>query len=182
MEWVQEQDGFFTPPRYKWTSGRWRVWGRDDDFAVSLSRGRVGKTAWSKTFYTVERDLPSPEVAKALAEELQEVLNRRTGMVMRMEPPEGSEPDGPGPGNVWVPQVGVTFIATGAYVRSLLDMTSGREGQGLVGIDVAGKWNHAAKDTLSIITTPDMAEEWGRFLIEVAAAAREDQARAMGGT
>lgn len=75
----------------------------------------------------------------------------------------------------WVPQIGVTFIATGALVRSLIDLTKGREGNGLVGIDVAGKWNHAAKDTLSIITDSDVAEEWGHYLIEAAQAARKDQ-------
>ena len=92
----------------------------------------------------------------------------------RMGPPEGSEPEGHGFGKPWVPQVGVTFIATGALVRSLVDLTKGREGEGLVGIDVAGKWNHAAKDTLSIITDPEVAEEWGHFLIEAALAARKD--------
>lgn len=101
-------------------------------------------------------------------------------MTDRMQPPEGSEPEGPGFGKPWVPQVGVTFMASGALVRSLIDMTAGQEGNGLVAMDVAGKWNHAAADTLSIITHPDVAEEWGHYLIDCAAAARKDQKDAQG--
>lgn len=94
-----------------------------------------------------------------------------------MQPPEGSEPEGQGVGKPWVPRPGVTFLAFGALVRSLLDQTKGHEGSGLVGVDVQGKWNHGAHDTLSIIVRPDVAEEWGRFLLEGAAAARLDQER-----
>lgn len=95
----------------------------------------------------------------------------------RMQAPEGSEPEGAGIGKPWVPRPGVTFLAQGAFVRSLIDQTKGHEGEGLVGVDVQGKWNHGAKDTLSMIVHPDVAEEWGQFLIDGAKAARADQAR-----
>lgn len=94
--------------------------------------------------------------------------------IARMQPPEGSEPDGPGFGKTWVPRRGVTFLASGALVRSLIDLSEANDGQGLVGMDIEGKWNHAAKDVLSIIAHPDVAEEWGNYLIEAAAAARKD--------
>jgi hypothetical protein len=71
----------------------------------------------------------------------------------------------------------VTFLAEGAFVRSLIDLTEDHRGLGLVGIDVQGKWNHGARDTLSMICHPEVAEEWGRFLLEAAAAARKDQRR-----
>lgn len=100
----------------------------------------------------------------------------------RMEPPEGSEPQGAGFGKPWVPQIGVTFVASGAFVRSLIAVTGGSDGDGLVGIDVAGKWHSGAKDTLSIVVHPDVAEEWGHYLIECAAAARRDQAAVREGT
>jgi len=91
----------------------------------------------------------------------------------RAEPPEGSEPDGPGFGKPWVPRPGVTFLAKGAVVRSALDLTKGRV-DGIVAMDVLGKWNHAAADTLSIICHPGVAREWGQYLIEAADAADAD--------
>jgi hypothetical protein len=95
----------------------------------------------------------------------------------RTQPPEGSEPEGPGFGKPWVPRPGVTFVASGAYVRSLIDLTEGREGRALIGMDVTGKWNHAAPDTLSIVVSPDVALEWAEYIIEAHAACEADERR-----
>jgi hypothetical protein len=93
----------------------------------------------------------------------------------RAEPAPGSEPEGGGFGKPWVAQPGVTFLAESAFVRSVVDVGSG--GQGLVAIDVQGKWNHGARDTLSIICHPDVAKEWADFLVHAAHAAPRDAAR-----
>jgi hypothetical protein len=77
----------------------------------------------------------------------------------RVQPPEGSEPEGAGFGKPWVPQASVTFLAFGAYVRSIV-RTEPPPARGLVGMDVPGKWNHGAKDTLSLIVRPEVAREW----------------------
>jgi hypothetical protein len=113
-----------------------------------------------------------PDVIATSVEQLHALMNEE-----RMQPPEGSEPEGAGFGKPWAPQPGVTFLAAGAFVRSLIDQTKGREGHGLVGVDVQGKWNHGAADTLSLIVSPDIAEEWGQCLIDGAKAARVDQVR-----
>jgi hypothetical protein len=97
-------------------------------------------------------------------------------MTSRMDPPEGSEPEGADMGKPWVPRPGVTFLAEGAYVRSIVAVQPPPP-RGLVGIDVAGKWNHGAKDTLSLITSPDTAREWGQALLEAADAAERDEAQ-----
>jgi hypothetical protein len=93
----------------------------------------------------------------------------------RMEPPSGSEPEGPGMGKPWVPQPGVTFLAFGAYVRSLVALQP--EVAGLVGADVGGKWNHGAPDTLSLIMAPDTAREIAEALLDAAGAAERDEAQ-----
>ena len=94
----------------------------------------------------------------------------------RMQPPEGSEPEGPGWLKAWVPRPGVNFLAFGAYTRSLVAVEPPPP-RGLVGADIKGKWNHGAEDTLSLIIGPDVAEEWGRDLIAAAQAARKDEAK-----
>ena len=95
----------------------------------------------------------------------------------RAEPRPGSEPEGAGYGKEWVPAPGVTFLAEGAFVRSVLDATQGRW-IGIVAMDVEGKWNHGAKDTLSILMHRDVAAEWGRYLVDAALAAAHDEERA----
>lgn len=97
-------------------------------------------------------------------------------MTDQMQPPEGSEPEGAGMGKPWVPQPGVTFLAFGAYSRSLVAIEPPPP-RGLVGADVRGKWNHGAEDTLSLLIDPEVAEEWGRDLIAAARAARRDEAK-----
>jgi hypothetical protein len=92
----------------------------------------------------------------------------------RMEPPEGSEPEGPGMGKPWVPRPGVMFLVFGTYNRSLVAIQPPPP-RGLVGVDAKGKWNHGAEDTLSMIVSPDVAREWGEQLIEAAAAAERDE-------
>jgi hypothetical protein len=92
-----------------------------------------------------------------------------------MLPPEGSEPEGPGWMKPWRPQPGVTFLAFGAYTRSLVAVEPPPP-RGLVGVDVQGKWNHGAKDTLSLIVVAHTAREWGAALIEAADAAERDEA------
>jgi hypothetical protein len=94
----------------------------------------------------------------------------------RMKPPEGSEPEGPGMGKPWVPQPGVTFLVFGAYTRSLVAIEPPPP-RGLVGVDVKGKWNHGAEDTLSLLVSPEVAEEWGADLRDGARAARRDEAK-----
>ena len=44
-----------------------------------------------------------------------------------------------------------------------------------VGVDLAGKWNHGAQDTLSLIVHPDIAREWARDLLAAADAAEADE-------
>lgn len=92
----------------------------------------------------------------------------------RTEARPGSEPDGPGFGRPWVATPGATFIADGAFVRSVVAATS--PPRGLVAMDLPGRWNRAAKDTLSVIISPETAEELGAFLTEAAGAARRDEA------
>ena len=179
-------------------AGRWSTW---NNFAHDYEHGqercamadaqRVVMLAAAAHAYTEQTDdhnwKESWEVATRLhvramneRDELQRQLDELHGAPVepvpapRLEPIEGSEPEGTGFGKPWVPQIGVTFLANGALVRSLLDLTEGHEREGLVGMDVTGKWNHAAEDTLSIIAHPDVAEEWGRFLIAGAEAARKD--------
>lgn len=93
----------------------------------------------------------------------------------RMEPPANAEGIDPELGRVWRPQPGVTFLAASAYVRTFIEIEPGPV-RGMVGMDIAGKWNHGAKDTLSAICHRDTAEEWGRFLIEAAHQAPLDEA------
>jgi hypothetical protein len=97
----------------------------------------------------------------------------------RMEPPEGSEPDGPGWLKAWRPQPGVTFLAAGAYTRSLVAIDPPPP-RGLVGVDVEGRWNHGGEDKLSLIVHPDTAREWGEALIEAADAAERDERKVRG--
>jgi hypothetical protein len=94
----------------------------------------------------------------------------------RATPAEGSEPEGPGFGKPWRAQPGVTFLAEGAFVRTIIELEPGPP-QGLVAIDVQGKWNHGARDTLSIICHPEVATEWGAFLGEAAKTAPADAER-----
>jgi hypothetical protein len=94
----------------------------------------------------------------------------------RMGPVPGSEPEGSGFSKTWVPQPGVTFLANSAFVRSIIELEPGPV-HGLVAIDIEGKWNHGAHDTLSIITSPEVAKEWAEFMIEAASAAPGDAER-----
>lgn len=84
----------------------------------------------------------------------------------RMTAPAGSTPEGEGWGKPWRPQPGVTFLAFGALTRTFIETEPGPV-QGMAGIDLTGKWNHGAADTLSIICHASVAEEWGRDLQEV---------------
>lgn len=93
-----------------------------------------------------------------------------------MKPPKGSEPEGRGFGKPYRPQPGVTFLAYGAFVRSLVSVEPPPP-TGLVAVDVEGKWNHGAHDTLSLIVDPEVAREWGRYLIEGADKAEQDLKR-----
>ncbi len=90
----------------------------------------------------------------------------------RYEAPADSEPDGKGFLQAWVPQTGVTFLANGAFVRSIIDP---KTDEGLVAFDIDGKWNHAAKDTLSVICHRDVAREMGQYLLDAADAAKRDE-------
>jgi hypothetical protein len=93
----------------------------------------------------------------------------------RMEPREGSEPEGAGFGKPWVPNPLATFLGEGAFVRSLVTSEPIPKRRGLVGMDVRGNWrNRDNEETVSIIVHPDVAEEWGNALIEAAEAARKD--------
>ncbi len=82
-------------------------------------------------------------------------------------------------GKPWVPRPGVTFLASGAYTRSLVAVEPPPP-RGLVGVDLTGKWNHGAEDPLSLIVYPDVAEEWGTDLIAAAGGARRDEDKVRG--
>lgn len=92
----------------------------------------------------------------------------------RAQPGPGATPEGEGWLKPWVPQPGVTFLAEGASVRSLVALEP-PPARGIVGVDVPGKWNHGARDNLSLICHADVAEEWGRYLVDAAGAARRDE-------
>lgn len=94
----------------------------------------------------------------------------------RMRAPIGSEPQGGGFGKPWAPQPGVTFLAAGALVRTVIEVEPGPP-QALLAVDVEGKWNHGAKDTLSMLVLPDVALEWATFMVECVAACPGDEAR-----
>lgn len=92
----------------------------------------------------------------------------------RMQPREGSEPEGQGFGAPWVPSP-LTLLAEGSLVRSVLSSTGA-----LVAFDLTGIWKGipgGEKETISVIVKPEIAEEMGRYLIECAAAARQDTTR-----
>jgi hypothetical protein len=91
----------------------------------------------------------------------------------RMTPPEGSEINAEGFGTLWAPQPGVTFLGSGALTRSIVGV-SPPPVHGLVGVDLKGKWNHGAADTLSLIVNPGVAQEWGNDLLDAAAQAPLD--------
>lgn len=93
------------------------------------------------------------------------------GDLATMEPREGSEPEGRGFGRPYKVPVGTTFLAEGAFVRSVIDV---RGRQGIVAVDLAGKWNHAARDTLAVMLRAEVAEELSGYLSTAAAAARSD--------
>jgi hypothetical protein len=44
-------------------------------------------------------------------------------------------------------------------------------------MDVKGKWNHGAEDTLSMIASPDTIREWADAMLEAADAAERDEAQ-----
>jgi hypothetical protein len=91
----------------------------------------------------------------------------------RVEPTPDSEPEGRGIGKVYAPQTGTTFLGFGAFVRSII-AAQPEPAQPLVSVDLEGKWNHGAKDRLSILLSPELALELAALLKEAAPAARED--------
>jgi len=92
----------------------------------------------------------------------------------RMLPVEGSEPEGPGFGKPWVPRAGVTFVVGSCHVRSAIDVM---RSEGIVCVDLDGKWNHGAHDILSLIMAVEQADELGAYLREAAKAAPADLER-----
>lgn len=93
---------------------------------------------------------------------------------MSILPREGSEPEGAGFGKPWVPAPGVTFLVFGAYTRSIIDPD---KNEGLVAVDLEGKWNHGAIDTLSCIISKEVAWELAAFLAQAVQAATKDEER-----
>jgi hypothetical protein len=140
----------------------------DVEFEIAELREAIGRRPPTAVPYIDGRE------ALAVIDELLKRIPSSPVTVGTMDPVPGSEPEGGGFGKPWVPQPGVTFLVEGAYVRSLVDITTGPKG--LVGVDVQGKWNHGAKDTLSILVHPEVAEQWGEWMMKGAAGAREDEA------
>jgi hypothetical protein len=91
----------------------------------------------------------------------------------RADPREGSTPAGEGFGKAWV-AAPKAYLAEGAFVRTVIDVTSHARPEALIGIDLTGKWNHGPREDLSILIDPEIAEELGRYLIEGARVAPED--------
>jgi hypothetical protein len=81
------------------------------------------------------------------------------------EPREGSEPEGPDFGKPYLAAVGTTFVYGGSYVCTAIDVTNRRA---MVILNVQGKWNHGAEDTLTIFLTADAAKELAPSLTEAA--------------
>lgn len=95
----------------------------------------------------------------------------------RYTAPKRRRPDGDGFGKPYVPDPGVTFLIHGAEVSSVLGFNKTRgveEPQATVAIDMGGKWNHGAKDTLTAFCHPDIAREMAQALLEAADAAERD--------
>ncbi len=90
----------------------------------------------------------------------------------RYEPPSDSSPAGEGFAKPWVPRPGVTFMAEGAMVRSIINP---KNGDGMVAFDLGGRWKSAADDTLSVICHRDVAREIGQYLLDAADAAKRDE-------
>ena len=93
-------------------------------------------------------------------------------MSKRYTPPKDHEPEGQEFGKPWRVPVGTTFIVSGAMVRSIIDQKRSR---GMVAVDLGGKWNHAAEDTLALIIDRDTAKEIAAYLTEAVAAAEHDE-------
>jgi hypothetical protein len=91
-------------------------------------------------------------------------------------PPEGSLPDGTGTGKPWIPRPGATFLTESVLTRSLVAVEPPPP-QGVVGIDLQGRWNHGAGDILSLIVHPKVAREWASDLLAAADAAERDEER-----
>jgi len=89
-------------------------------------------------------------------------------------PRPGSEPEGPGFSKPYLAGVGTTFLFGGAYVRTVIDVANER---GLVVLDIQGRWNHGARDTLTLFLTADGAKEVGPMLVEAAEACPGDWER-----
>jgi hypothetical protein len=67
-----------------------------------------------------------------------------------------------------------TYLAAGAFVRSMVGLTLGEAPAPRVLVDLEGKWNHGAADGLTLVATPELAEELAAYLLEAAKAARRD--------
>lgn len=70
--------------------------------------------------------------------------------------------------------VPVPYLVFGAHTRSMVALQP-EPVMGLVESQTEGKWNHGAPYKLTLLIDPDIAEEWGRDLIDCAAAARRDE-------